>query len=293
MLIQKYFETRFELIDAGLKAALVFDGNQAQNLKEAMYAAVIPGGKRWRPLLLLSTFEMLSGFKKNKLLPDAIHAAVAVELLHNAAIVHDDLPSVMNLKERRSKPALHLQFDNATAILAGDALYCLAFEELAKIGDASKSGKAIQILALYAKSYGMIGGQAVGLANKRKVMKINTLRFIDLKKVGSLLQASTDIACALCGADENVRQILNTYAMNLGISYQMIEDIEADYSRGSDGLDDEITPASKSSYTGLLGFDKARKAVEKQLEESLKLIRPFPNNTVLEEFVQMIKERLP
>ena len=293
MLIQKYFETRFELIDAGLKAALVFDGYQAQNLKEAMYAAVIPGGKRWRPLLLLSTFEMLSGFKKNKLLPDAIHAAVAVELLHNAAIVHDDLPSVMNIKERRSKPALHLQYDNATAILAADALYCLAFEELAKVGDAAKSGKAIQILALYAKSYGMIGGQAVDLANKRKVMKINTLRYIDMKKVGSLLQASTDIACALCAADENVRQILNAYAMNLGISYQMIEDIEADYSRGSDGLDDEITPASKSSYTGLLGFDKARKAVEKQLDESLKMIKPFPNNTVLVEFVQMIKERLP
>lgn len=293
MLIQKYFETRFELIDAGLKAALVFDGYQAQNLKEAMYAAVIPGGKRWRPLLLLSTFEMLSGFKKNKLLPDAIHAAVAVELLHNAAIVHDDLPSVMNIKERRSKPALHLQYDNATAILAADALYCLAFEELAKVSDAAKSGKAIQILALYAKSYGMIGGQAVDLANKRKVMKINTLRYIDMKKVGSLLQASTDIACALCAADENVRQILNAYAMNLGISYQMIEDIEADYSRGSDGLDDEITPASKSSYTGLLGFDKARKAVEKQLDESLKMIKPFPNNTVLVEFVQMIKERLP
>lgn len=214
-------------------------------------------------------------------------------MLHNAAIVHDDLPSVMNIKERRSKPALHLQYDNATAILAADALYCLAFEELAKVGDAAKSGKAIQILALYAKSYGMIGGQAVDLANKRKVMKINTLRYIDMKKVGSLLQASTDIACALCAADENVRQILNAYAMNLGISYQMIEDIEADYSRGSDGLDDEITPASKSSYTGLLGFDKARKAVEKQLDESLKMIKPFPNNTVLVEFVQMIKERLP
>ncbi len=293
MLIQKYFETRFELIDAGLKAALKSDAKHAKNLTEAMHSAVIPGGKRWRPLLLLSTFEMLSGFKKNKLLPDAIHAAVGVELLHNAAIVHDDLPSVKNNKERRDKPALHVQYNNATAILASDALYCLAFEEMAKINDAVKANQAIQILSLYAKSYGMIGGQAVDLANKRKVMKINTLRYIDMKKVGSLLQASTDIACALSGADENIRQILNAYAVNLGISYQMIEDIEADYSRGSDGLDDEVTPASKSSYTGMMGFDKARKAVEKQLDESLKMIKPFPNNSVLVEFIQMIKERLP
>ncbi|MDD4310319.1 MAG: geranyl transferase, partial [Candidatus Cloacimonetes bacterium] len=75
--------------------------------------------------------------------------------------------------------------------------------------------------------------------------------------------------------------------------YQMIEDIEADYSRGSDGLEDDYVPVSKSSYTGLLGFDKARKTAETLLDESLRMIKPFNNNQVLVEFVQMIKERLP
>ncbi|PKN73847.1 MAG: geranyl transferase [Candidatus Cloacimonetes bacterium HGW-Cloacimonetes-3] len=293
MLLQKYFETRFELIDEGLQKALSFDESYAKDLKKAIQSAVIPGGKRWRPLLLLSMFEMLTGFKKNRKLNDAVYAAVAVELIHNAAFIHDDLPSVMNRQTRRGQPALHVQYNNAIAILASDALYTLAFETLGEIKDAEKALEATRILSNYAKSYGLIGGQAVDLANRRKVMKINTLRYIDMKKVGSMLQASADIACCLAGADENARQIMSAYALNLGIAYQMIEDIEADYARGSDGLDDEYIPVSKASYTGLLGFDKARKAVENMLEESKRMIKPFANNSVLMEFVSMIKERLP
>jgi len=293
LLLQKYFETRFEMIEEGLKTALSFDKGYAKELKEAIYSAVIPGGKRWRPLLLISMFEMLTGFKKNRKLNDAVYAAVAVELIHNAAFIHDDLPSVMNRNTRRGQPALHVEYNNAIAILASDALYTLAFEMLGEIKDAEKALEATRILSTYAKSYGMVGGQAVDLSNRRKVMKINTLRFIDMKKVGSLLQASADIACCLADADENTRLIMNAYAMNLGMSYQMIEDIEADYARGSDGLDDDYVPVSKASYTGLLGFDKARKMAENLLEDSRKMVKPYANNAVLLEFVSMIKERLP
>lgn len=293
MLLQKYFETRFDLIETGLKDALALDKKYAQELKKAIHRAVIPAGKRWRPLLLLSIFELLTGFKKNRRLPDAVKAAVAVELLHNAALVHDDLPGIMNQATRRGHPALHAEFGNAIAILAGDALYTLAFEVLGEISEAAPALEATRILSAYAKSYGMVGGQAVDLANRRKVMKINTLRYIDMKKVGSLLQASADIACLLAGSDDNTRQIMNAYALNLGLSYQMIEDIEADYARGSDGLDDDYVPVSKTSYTGLLGFDKARKTAENLLDESARMIKPFPNNAVLAEFISMIKEKLP
>jgi len=281
------------MINEGLQSALEFDKHHAKELKKAIADAVIPGGKRWRPLLLLSIFEMLTGFKKNRRLPDAVKAAVAVELLHNAAMAHDDLPSVMNNTTRRGHPALHLAYGNAVAILAADALFTLSFEIVGEISDPAIAIETTRILSNYAKSYGMIGGQAVDHANRRKVMKINTLRYIDMKKVGSLLQASADIACILAGADDNNRQIMNAYALNLGLAYQMIEDIEADYSRGSDGLDDEYVPVSKASYTGLLGFDKARKTAENLLDESLRMIKPFPNNAVLAEFVNMIKEKLP
>lgn len=293
MLLQKYFETRFEMIEQGLEATLSFDKGYAKELKEAIRGAVIPGGKRWRPLLLISMFEMLTGFRKTRKQNDALQAAIAVELLHNAAFIHDDLPCVMNRNTRRGQPALHINHDNAVAILAADALFTLSFECLGEIKDAEAALEATRILSSYAKSYGMIGGQAVDLANRRKVMKINTLRYIDMKKVGSLLQASADIACCLAEADENTRQVMNSYALNLGMAYQMIEDIEADYARGSDGLDDEYVPVSKASYTGLLGFDKARKNVENMLEESKRMLKPYPNNAVLLEFVAMIKERLP
>ncbi len=284
------------MIEDELLVALAGEDTYTKKLRKAILEATIPGGKRWRPLMLISIYEMLCGFKKNnRNLPDAISAACAVELLHNAALIHDDLPIVMNNKERRGAPVLHLHYDNVTAILAADALYAAAFEEVAKIKNPAKATYAIRVLATYGKSYGLVGGQAVALANKRKVMKISTLRYIDMKKVGSLLQASADIACNLAGADDNIRMIMNNYALNLGIAYMMIEDIEADYSRGSDGLDfsEDYVPVSKTSYTGLLGFDKARKQVDTLLLDCERSIKPFPHNAVLLEFIQMIKERLP
>ena len=284
------------MIEEGLGALLDLDKRYAGPLKEAMIKAVIPGGKRWRPLLLISIYEMLTGMKKNnKQLPDVIHAACAVELVHNAALVHDDLPSVMDKKERRGVEAIHQEYGNAIAILAADALYALAFESIGKIKDPVKANLAIRSLAINSKSYGLIGGQTVDLASKRRVMKINTLRYIDMKKVGSLLLASSEIACIMSGADENTRQILNEYSVNLGMAYQMISDIEKDYARGSEGLDfsEDYVPVSKSGYTGLMGFDKARRQVEKLLDECARGIKPFPNNTVLMEFIQMIGERLP
>jgi len=293
LLLQKYFETRLELIDQELKNALSLENKYATELKKAMYEAVIPGGKRWRPLLLLSMFEMLTGFKKHRAFPDAVKSAVAIELLHNGAIVHDDLPSVMNRTQRRAQPALHIKYGNAIAILAADALYSLAYEIISELKNPEQALEAIRILSNATKSYGMIGGQVVALSSRHKVMKINTLNYIDRKKVGSLLQAAADIACLLGKADEETHQVMRAYALNLGIAYQMIEDIEADYSRGSEGLDDEYIPVSKASYTALLGFDKARKTVENMLADAVKMLKPYPKNSILLEFVAMIKERLP
>lgn len=295
MLLQKYFETRLEMIETSLKHFSSPQTAPAKDLKKAMHYSVFSGGKRWRPLLLVSIFEMLCGMRKSKGLQEAIKAATAIELAHSASIVHDDMPMVMNQAERRSEPSVHQKFGNTIGILTGDALYTQAFEVLGHIIPPPKALACMRILATYTKSYGMIGGQAVALESKRKVMKINTLRYIDMKKVGSLLQAAADMACLLASADENTRQILNAYASNLGMAYRMIEDIAADYGRGSDGLDfdEEYVPTSRHSYTGLLGFDKARQAVEKLMDESERMIKPFEHNDVLVEFVDMIKERLP
>jgi geranylgeranyl diphosphate synthase, type II len=295
LLLQKYFETRLELIEASLKHYIGPQTAPVRELKKALHYSVFSGGKRWRPLLLIAMYEMLTGMRKSRGLQEAVIAATAVELAHNASLVHDDMPMVMNEGERRSNPSLHIKYGNTIGILAGDALYTLSFEVMGHLSNPSKALACIRILSNYTKSYGMIGGQAVAIESKHKVMKINTLRYIDMKKVGSLLQASADIACVLAGADENTRQIMNTYASNLAIAHQMIEDIEADYNRGSEGLDfdEEYTPVSRNSYTGLLGFDKARNAAEKLLDEAERMIKPFEHNDVLTEFVHMVRELLP
>jgi len=282
------------MIEERLKDVLSIQDKYAADLNDAMNYAVFSGGKRWRPLMVLAIYEMLRGVQKKPKLEAVLNAACAVELMHNASIIHDDLPSLMDRKERRGKEAVHEKFGNAVAILAGDAMFTLAFEMLANIPDHLHANQSIRILSKASNSYGMIGGQVVHLVNRRKVMKINTLRYIDMKKVCALLQASAEIACVMANADEDTKQVLNSYALNLGLAYQMIEDIIEDYGDTGDfDFDSEYVATSKSGYAGLLGFDKARKQVEKLLDDSLRALKAYDNNEILIEFIQMIKDRLP
>jgi geranylgeranyl pyrophosphate synthase len=237
---------------------------------------------------------MLKGVQKKPKLDAILSAACAVELTHSASIIHDDLPSLMNRKERRGKEPVHQKYGNALSILAGDAMFTLSFELLSEIPEPTKANQCIRVLAKASNSYGMIGGQVVHLVNRRKIMKVNTLRYIDMKKVCSLLQAGAEIACIMADAEDNVKQTLNSYALNLGLAYQMIEDIIEDYGEASDfDFDAEYVSTSKSGYAGLLGFDKARKQAEKLLDDAQRSIKTFNNNEILIEFIQMIKDRLP
>lgn len=259
-----------------------------------MNYTLFSGGKRWRPLLVLALYEMLKGIQKKNKLDTVLNAACAIELMHNASIVHDDLPAMMNRKDRRGKDPVHIKYGSAIAILVGDSFFTMAYDLLSKINEPTKSNQCIRILSKASNSYGMIGGQVVHLVNRRKVMKINTLRYIDMKKVCSLLQAASDIACVMAETDDNTKQILNNYVLNLGLAYQMIEDIIDDYGETSDfDFDSEFVSNSKSGYAGLLGFDKAKKQAEKLLDDSYRNIKSFENNEILIEFIQMIKDRLP
>jgi geranylgeranyl diphosphate synthase type II len=294
LLIQQYFETRLAMIEDKLSSVLNFEDKYTKELREAMRYTVFSGGKRWRPLLVIAVYEMLKGVHKKPKLENALYAACAVELMHSASIIHDDLPGLMNRKERRGKDPAHQKYGNAMSVLAGDALFTMSFELLSQISDHAKANQCVRILAKASNSNGMIGGQVVHLVNRRKAMKINTLRYIDMKKVCSLLQAGGDIACVLADADESVRQTVNSYALNLGLAYQMIEDIIDDYGEASDfDFDAEYVSGSKSGYAGLLGFDKARKQAEKMLDDAQRSVKVYENNEILVEFIQMIKDRLP
>jgi len=294
LLVQKYFESRQKILEDKLNEYLAPANEMPEILHEAMRYTVFSGGKRWRPILLFAVYEMLKGRKNVQHLIPAIPAACAIELVHNASLVHDDLPSLDNSDERRGQASTHKKYDNATAILVGDSLLTKAFEVLTDIPEPDKSIACIKTLARAVSTRGMIGGQTVDLISTKKTIRINVLRYIHLKKTGSLLQAATDMGCILYDADENLAITLGNYALNIGLAYQIIDDILDEVGAFELlGKEPEDYRNNKMTYPGLLGLDKAKKTAEKLLDDSYRMIKNMKNNEIMIEFINMIKERLP
>ncbi|MDO9577741.1 MAG: polyprenyl synthetase family protein [Candidatus Cloacimonadales bacterium] len=295
MLIQEYFKTRIDLLEQALDKYLTPADEYPQELHEAMRYSVFSGGKRLRPILFLGTYEMLLGRKNINRLERLMPAACALEFVHTASLIHDDLPSIDNAPERRGMPSCHVKFGTATAILAGDALITKAVEILTEINNKKVALNCIQIITKAMSTRGMIGGQAVDILSSKKKITINTLRYINLKKTGALLQASVELACAIFGAEENVAITLGNFSLNIGLAYQIVDDILDEVGSfeilGKEPGEDYRN--NKSTYPALLGLEKAKKTAEKLLRDSYNLVKNMPNNDVLVEYVNMIKERLP
>lgn len=295
MLIQEYFKTRTDILELALDRYLTPAEEYPQELHEAIRYSVFNGGKRLRPILFFGTYEMLLGRKNINRLDRLMPAACALEFVHTASLIHDDLPSIDNSPERRGMPSCHVKYGTATAILAGDALITKAIEILTEINNKKVALNCIQIITKAMSTRGMIGGQAVDILSAKKKITINTLRYINLKKTGALLQASVELACAIYGAEENVAITLGNFALNIGLAYQIVDDILDEVGSfeilGKEPGEDYRN--SKSTYPALLGLEKAKKTAEKLLRDSYNLVKNMPNNDVLVEYVNMIKERLP
>jgi farnesyl diphosphate synthase len=237
-------------------------------LGEAMRYAVLDGGKRLRPLLVLAACESVHGNA-----PAAMRAACAVELIHAYSLVHDDMPCMDNDILRRGKPTVHVRFGEATALLAGDALQALAFELLAP--DDAQVAPAVQaalcrLLAKAAGHSGMAGGQAIDLAAVGRTLDEDALRRMHRLKTGALLQASVMMGAA-CGAPPPAAaRALAVYGAALGLAFQVVDDIldvTADSATlgktaGKDAAQD------KPTYVSVLGLDRARAYAAELLEEA-------------------------
>jgi geranylgeranyl diphosphate synthase, type II len=300
LLVQQYFDSRKDMLEEQLKEYLAAPAypdyaKDALRLHEAMNYTVLNGGKRLRPILLFAAYEMLKGKKSAATVKPVQPCACALEMVHTASLIHDDLPSVDNSDERRGQPTCHKKFDEATAILAGDALLTRAFEVLTEIKDKQKALRCITILTRAVSSRGMIGGQTVDILSSRRRIRINVLKYIHLKKTGALLQTAMDLACVMAGAEENITITLGNYALNLGLAYQVIDDILDDVGAfeflGKEPYEDHRN--RKNTYPSLIGLDKSRKIAEKLLDDSYKLIKNMKGNEVLVEFINMIRDRLP
>lgn len=235
---------------------------------EAMRYAVLDGGKRLRPLLVLAACEAVGGHHDA-----ALRAACAVELIHAYSLVHDDMPCMDNDVMRRGKPTVHVAFGEATALLAGDALQALAFELLAP--DDAGIPEAVQarlcrLLAQAAGHAGMAGGQAIDLAAVGKALSESELRHMHRLKTGALLQASVMMGAATGEPGAQARAGLAGYGQALGLAFQVVDDIldvTADSATlgktaGKDAAQD------KPTYVSLLGLDRARSYAADLLEQA-------------------------
>ncbi len=224
-------------------------------LGEAMRYAVLDGGKRLRPLLVLAAAEAVQGHAEA-----ALRAACAAELIHAYSLVHDDMPCMDNDVLRRGKPTVHVQFGEATALLAGDALQALAFELLTPEGDAvppAMQADLCRLLACAAGAHGMAGGQAIDLASVGKPLAEPELRAMHRLKTGALLQGSVRMGAA-CAPDvpTAARKALDNYGAAIGLAFQVVDDI-LDVTADSAALGKTAgkdAAADKPTYVSLLGL---------------------------------------
>lgn len=249
--------SRLARLDTALDAALPAADTQPAHLHTAMrYAS--EGGKRLRALLVYAAGDAAGAPPESLDTP-----AVAVELIHAFSLVHDDLPAMDDDDLRRGRPTLHKAFDEATAILAGDALQTLAFAQLAtanvNVGDATRL-HWLRALAAATGSIGMTGGQAIDLASEQQQLSLPALENLHQLKTGALITASLRMGLAAGTASPALVQALERYATAFGLAYQIqddVLDVEGTVeSLGKTPGKDAV--AGKSTYVGLLGLEAAR-----------------------------------
>ena len=230
-------------------------------LGEAMRYAVLDGGKRLRPLLVLAACEAVGGNAQA-----ALRAACAVELLHAYSLVHDDMPCMDNDVMRRGKPTVHVRFGEARALLAGDALQALAFELLTPEEGVPPAMQArlCRELARAAGADGMAGGQAIDLASVGLQLSEDQLRQMHRLKTGALLQASV-VMGAVCGqTPEGTLRALSDYGAAMGLAFQVVDDV-LDVTQDSATLGKTAgkdAASDKPTYVSLMGLEAARAHAE-------------------------------
>ena len=245
-------------IDASFDALLPLPDDPRRRLIEAMRYAAIGGGKRLRPLLLVATAEMHAVDRAA-----AVRVATAIEAIHIYSLIHDDLPCMDDDALRHGKPTVHRAFDEATAVLAGDSLHAMAFEILADpatSGDPFVRIELCHALATASGASGMAGGQMMDMVAENEVFDLPTVTRLQALKTGALLAAAVDMGAILGRVPVEGRQHLRGFARNLGLAFQIVDDIldaEGDESVAGKALRKDAD-AGKQTFLSLLGLDRAR-----------------------------------
>jgi geranylgeranyl diphosphate synthase type II len=244
-----------------------------------MKYSLMAGGKRIRPILCVAAAETVGGQSQN-----AIRAACALELIHTYSLIHDDLPAMDNDEVRRGQPTCHVAFDEATAILAGDALLTLAFEVLSSMELIQENHvlnwmNVIQTISTAVGYKGMIEGQMQDMDAEGHLLCLEDLENMHALKTGALIEASVTVGAILGKGSFDQIQQLKTYAKNIGLAFQVTDDlldVEGDPNvMGKDVGSDQAR--SKNTYPALLGIDQSKQFAKKLVNNALKALDYFDN----------------
>jgi len=276
--LKRYLKAQRHLVDSALQNYLGIDDSKGSRLIRAMAYSLMAGGKRLRPVLCISAAETVGGERK-----DVIPLACALELIHTYSLIHDDLPAMDDDEKRRGQPTCHIQFDEATAILAGDALLTLAFEILAgAAGQSAPQGasrwlQCIAEIASAAGFRGMVEGQMQDLAFEGQTITKEALASLHGLKTGRMIEVSVFSGATIAGASPSQLECLNTYARHIGLAFQVADDIlnvKGDPARlgkatGTDQL------RGKNTYPSLMGLAASEAFATELVNQSLRALEPF------------------
>ncbi|NLR38307.1 polyprenyl synthetase family protein [Novosphingobium sp. ERW19] len=281
-----------EDIDQSFDLLLPIPGDPRDRLVEAMRYATIGGGKRVRPLLVCAT-AALFGVSREA----AVRVGTAIEAIHVYSLIHDDLPCMDNDALRHGKPTVHLAFDDAAAVLAGDALHDFAFEVLsdpATSGDPFTRIELIRTLATASGMNGMCGGQMMDIVAETSSFDLPTVTRLQQLKTGALLSASVEMGAILGKVPPEGRTHLRGYARDIGLAFQIADDLldaEGDEAAAGKALRKDEAQG-KETFLSLLGADRAREQARILVDQAIEFLASYgPEADLLRELARFIVER--
>lgn len=274
--LKSYLEEKRERIELELMQVLASSGS-TDRLSEAIRYSVMAGGKRLRPILCLTASEAVGGHSES-----SIQAACALELIHTYSLVHDDLPAMDDDDQRRGKPTCHVAFDEATAILAGDALLTLAFDVLSSERLAALPSKRIEVIRIISKAAGyggMVLGQMLDMLYEGKRLSIDELKRLHSLKTGALIEASVCAGALLGGGTPLQIERLRAYSAEIGLAFQVRDDIlniEGDPTVMGKASGTDLDRC-KNTYPSLIGLEESKAFAAELVRNALQTLNEFDN----------------
>ncbi|MDG5815873.1 polyprenyl synthetase family protein [Chitinispirillales bacterium ANBcel5] len=286
--LKKYIKKACEATDFTLQRILPPEDMYPTSIHKLMRYSSFAGGKRVRPCLVIAAHEASGGSFGDE---NVLKAAAAIEMLHTFSLIHDDLPCMDDDDFRRGKPTAHKAFDEATAVLGGDALCILAFEVLATTGKI----EIIQEIAKALGTRGMIGGQVVDIESEGKTVTKDIVEYIHNNKTAALIKASVRVGAILAGASNHTLEKLTSYGNSVGLAFQVVDDIldveSTTEQLGKDAGSDK--ERGKATFPAVWGLEQSKVYAKKLIEDAWNEIEFLgEKGIILRELAEYIRVRI-